>query len=171
MVASMTFILSHPLLPKIQKMTCQGFKLYSSSSQRLLIHNICQQFYHIYNHLIVGLPGQAGFEFQCRSILGEKASNCTIASFESLPWACRISEFGKHAQILGFKETLGISFIVGKNCNLPFEAVKAINAILGEKPQIQVIQNYIAVNLMAKYMVHPPMMYGKWGNWDGKPLK
>lgn len=123
------------------------------------------------NTLIVGLPGQAGFEFQCRSILGEKASSCTIASFESLPWACRISEFGKHAQILGFKETLGISFIVGKKCKLQFEPVKAINAILGEKPQIQVIQNYIAVNLMAKSMVHPPMMYGKWGNWDGKPLK
>jgi hypothetical protein len=53
----------------------------------------------------------------------------------------------------------------GEKCKLPFEAVKAINIILGEKPQIQVIQNYIAVNLMAKSMVHPPMLYGKWGSF------
>lgn len=123
------------------------------------------------NTLIVGLPGQAGFEFQCRSILGDKASTCTIASLESLPWACRILEFGRHAQILGAKESLGISYIKGKSCDLPFPVVESIQDILGKKPKIEEIQNYIAINLMAKSMVHPPILYGKWGDWDGKPLQ
>lgn len=122
------------------------------------------------NTLIVGLPGQAGFEFQCRSILGDKAATCTIASFESLPWACRILEFGKHAQILGFKESLGMSYFSGSECSHSFEIVKTIQEMLGEKPKIKVIQNYIAINLMAKSIIHPPILFGKWESWDGKPL-
>ncbi|XP_076079366.1 opine dehydrogenase-like isoform X1 [Mytilus galloprovincialis] len=122
------------------------------------------------NTLIVGLPGQAGFEFQCRSMLGKKARTCTIASLESLPWACRILEFGKHVQILGFKESLGMSFLTGSECNLLFPVVETVQEVLGEKPHIQVIENYIAVNLMAKSIIHPPLLYGKWGDWDGTPV-
>lgn len=47
------------------------------------------------NTVIVGLPGQAGFEFECVDLLGDKAKHCTIVTFESLPWACRLIEFGK----------------------------------------------------------------------------
>lgn len=122
------------------------------------------------NTLIVGLPGQPGFEFQCKALLGAKANGCSIVSLESLPWACRIAEFGKHVQILGYKQTLGISVLPGKDCTIPFPIIETIQKILGEKPKLEVIQNYIAINLMAKSMVHPPMIYGKWGDWDGKPL-
>ena len=114
---------------------------------------------------------RSGFEFQCRAILGDKAKSSTIASLESLPWACRIAEFGKHVQILGCKQSLGISLVQGKDCSMSFPVVETIQRILGDKPKLEIIQNYIAINLMAKSMVHPPMMYGKWGDWDGKPLK
>lgn len=44
---------------------------------------------------IIGLPGQPGFEFQCFNVLKDKARRCAILSYESLPWACRILEFGR----------------------------------------------------------------------------
>ena len=44
---------------------------------------------------IVGLPGRAGFEFDVWGILGDKAKDCTLMSFYSLPWACRIQEYGR----------------------------------------------------------------------------
>ena len=47
------------------------------------------------NTSIIGLPGQPGFEFQCFDILKDKATLCTILNYESLPWACRITEFGQ----------------------------------------------------------------------------
>ena len=53
---------------------------------------------------LVGLPGQAGFEFAARYALGEVAKGCTLLSFESLPWACRIQEFGKSALVGTFTE-------------------------------------------------------------------
>ena len=56
--------------------------------------------------IIVGLPGASGLEFQVRGILEEKASKCTIMNFESLPWACRLDEFGRKCNVLGTKDTL-----------------------------------------------------------------
>lgn len=123
------------------------------------------------NTLIVGLPGQAGFELQCRHIIGDKASSCTIAASESLPFACRIVEFGRHTRILGLKDSLGMSALKGKACQLSFPVVETVQGILGEYPKLELLKNYIAINLMADANVHPPMMYGRWGNWDGKPLK
>lgn len=123
------------------------------------------------NTLIVGMPGQAGFEFQCMNILGKKASQCAIASFESLPWACRVDDFGRHVQLIGFKDILGMSVVTGKNCSIPFPIVDTIQELFGKKPAIHLVQNYIAINLMAKSIIHPPVMYGTWGKWDGTPVK
>ncbi|XP_071181633.1 opine dehydrogenase-like [Mytilus edulis] len=123
------------------------------------------------NTLIVGMPGQAGFEFQCINILGQKSSQLAIASFESLPWACRVDDFGKHVQLIGFKDVLGMSVVTGKDCKIPFPIVDTIQDIFGKKPAINLVQNYIAINLMAKSIIHPPLMYGHWSNWDGKPVR
>lgn len=123
------------------------------------------------NTLIVGLPGQAGFEFQCLYMLGEKAKTCIVMSAESLPWACRILEFGRLVQILGFKETLGVSKLQGSQSNVKGSPFDTVQKVLGPKPILREIQNYIAVNLMAKSIIHPPLMYGKWSSYDGTPLK
>lgn len=123
------------------------------------------------NTLIVGLPGQAGFEFQCLYMLGEKAKSCIVMSAESLPWACRILEFGRLVQILGFKETLGVSKLQGSQSNFKGSPFDTVQKVLGPKPVLREIQNYIAVNLMAKSIIHPPLMYGQWSSFDGTPLK
>ena len=68
--------------------------------------------------IIVGLPGASGLEFQVRGILGDKANSCTVMNFESLPWACRLSEFGRKCEVLGTKETLVGAMQVGTWCNL-----------------------------------------------------
>lgn len=117
------------------------------------------------NTIIVGMPGQAGFEFQALKCL----SNCAIISMESLPWACRTLEFGRKVQILGYKDVLGVSLITGKGAySLP--PLEFAQKILGPKPVLKPTDNYLAVNLMAKSIVHPPVMYGKWRKWDGKLL-
>lgn len=56
--------------------------------------------------VLVGMPGEPGFEFQVRHVLGETGRRCTVMNFESLPWACRITEFGAKCEVLGTKETL-----------------------------------------------------------------
>src|SRR5258705_7469512 len=51
--------------------------------------------------IIVGLPGQNGFEFEVRQTLGRKLRNCVVMNFESLPWSCRTVEFGETVRING----------------------------------------------------------------------
>ena len=56
--------------------------------------------------IIVGMPGGPGFEFQARSLLGDTGRQCTIMDFETLPWACRITEYGVKCEVFGTKESL-----------------------------------------------------------------
>ena len=63
--------------------------------------------------VLVGLPGSPGFEFEVRHLLGEKGKQCTIMNFDSLPWACRITEYGAKCEVLGTKDSLVGGFQVG----------------------------------------------------------
>lgn len=56
--------------------------------------------------ILVGLPGEPGFDFQVRHVLGDVGRQCTIMNFESLPWACRITAFGLKCEVLCTKESL-----------------------------------------------------------------
>lgn len=120
--------------------------------------------------LIVGLPGHPGFELQCKNVLKEKAKTCTMMGFESLPWACRITEYGKRVQLLGYKDILSTSLLTGRGCKLPFPAVETVQRILGDKPRINIAKNAISITLKSGSVLHPPIMYGKWKDWDGVPL-
>ncbi|KAK3091432.1 hypothetical protein FSP39_019846 [Pinctada imbricata] len=123
------------------------------------------------NTILVGLPTKCGFEFQCRSILGDKTKTCSIVSFETLPWACRILEFGTSIKILGTKDTIGASVLKGSECTLEkSDILDKIQRVFGEFPKILPVQNYLAIILMSDACIHPPIMYGKWGKWDGTPL-
>ena len=56
--------------------------------------------------IIVGLPGEPGFEFQVREALGDIMQQCTIMNFESSPWVCNSTESGVVCDGFGTKETL-----------------------------------------------------------------
>ena len=122
------------------------------------------------NTLLVGLPTKCGFEFQCLSTWGEKVKSCAIVSFETLPWACRILEFGTAIKILGTKDSIGAAILKGSNCSIDYDILAKIQSVFGENPKINQMQNYLAINLMSDASIHPPIMYGKWGKWDGTPL-
>ncbi|OPL20990.1 octopine dehydrogenase, partial [Mytilus galloprovincialis] len=122
------------------------------------------------NMFIIGLPGHAGFELQCKYILGDKCRICTIVGFDSLPWGCRVVDYGKHVRLLGKKDVVYATILTGIDCKLPFQVVETIQYILGEKPVIKLASNFLSVSLMAGSILHPPLMYGKWKDWDGQPL-
>lgn len=121
------------------------------------------------NTIIVGLPGQAGFEHQCLHAMGEVAHRCVIASSETLPFNCRITEFGRRVKIIGFKSYMGFSITMGKS-QLEKSPLETIQFVIGTDTRIEEIGNYVAVNLLARSIVHPPIMYGMWSKWDGRPL-
>lgn len=56
--------------------------------------------------VIVGLPGHPGFVLQARHLLGVTGRQCTLIHFESLPWECRITEFGAKCEVFSIKQSL-----------------------------------------------------------------
>lgn len=121
------------------------------------------------NAVVVGLPSQPGFQFQCVDLLGERGKKCAIVSFESLPWACRIMTFAREVKVLGAKDTLSAAIIMRK-CKPQFEILPTIQYLLGPEPNLTQANNYLAINLLADANVHPPIMYGTWKDWDNKPM-
>ncbi len=121
--------------------------------------------------VIVGLPGQNGFEFEVRKTLGPRLRNCAVINFESLPWSCRVVEFGATVRVNGTKKTL-VGAIQGE---LPKTRVKQVletlQRVLGEFPKLTLSGHLLGINLMSlNAYSHPPIMYGRWKDWDGKPL-
>ncbi|XP_076437739.1 opine dehydrogenase-like [Babylonia areolata] len=123
------------------------------------------------NTSIIGVPGQPGFEFQCFHLLEKKAKSCVILNYETLPWACRISEFGRKVDMLGVKETVTGSRVSGRGNQPKFgDPAKILQSFLGALPVLCEANNYLELTLMAMSFCHPPIMYGKWKDWDEKPL-
>jgi len=85
-----------------------------------------------------------------------------------MPWACRILAFGKQVEILGTKGSLSTTFNPGTRDPSAPNAVALLQRLLGPLPVLDLADNYLAVNLFT--VVHPPIMYGQWKDWDGKPV-
>ncbi|XP_031563155.1 tauropine dehydrogenase-like isoform X2 [Actinia tenebrosa] len=119
--------------------------------------------------IIVGLPGRSGLEFQIRGILGDVGGKCTIMNFESLPWATRITEFGKSCEVLGTKATLQGSQRIG---SVPPKKVPqaTLQKLLGESPALQIKGDLLGLTLVSGGYLHPCILYDRWADWDGKPV-
>ncbi|KAK7089778.1 hypothetical protein V1264_024244 [Littorina saxatilis] len=61
------------------------------------------------------------------------------------------------------------SITVGKS-KLKIDPAKTLQSMLGEHPILKVAYNFMEPYLMTKSIVHPPLLYAKWRDWDGQPL-
>jgi NAD/NADP octopine/nopaline dehydrogenase, alpha-helical domain len=122
--------------------------------------------------VIGGLPGQNGFEFDVRMALGQRLKNCVVMNFDSLPWICRITEFGKSAKISGCKAQL-VGALQGDLGKARLKDPSAVmRSLLGKTPKLVVSGHLLGITLRSlNAYSHPPIMYGRWKDWDGKPLE
>lgn len=124
--------------------------------------------------VLVGLPGQAGFEYQALAILREHEKKCSIVSIETLPWACRIVKYGQEVEVLGTKEEIyasQIEQVKTEDSDSSLSAMGQVQTLLGSKPVLKREMNIIKYTFLYRPTVHPPIMYAKWKNWDGQPLE
>merc|ERR1719440_1408946 len=115
------------------------------------------------------MPARSGGDILFANKLGDKAEQMVFVGFETLPWACRFSEWGRKATILATKASILAAVTP------PLAAAKALGTLqglLGAFPIIQQSSTNLAISLRNPGMiVHPGTMYGRWGpeSWDGKP--
>lgn len=122
--------------------------------------------------IIVGLPGASGLEFQVRGILGDKANMCTVMNFESLPWACRLEEFGRKCDVLGTKESMVGAMQIGRDAAPKKDPVTTLQSLIGDRPRLKVSGHLIGMTLMnPNAYAHPSIMCAQWEGWDGTPVR
>ena len=122
--------------------------------------------------IIVGLPGRSGFEFDVRNALEPKVNTCVVINFESLPWICRLIELGKTVNILGTKNQLAGALQGDLTQVRLANPVGCLQSLLGELPKLVVSGHLLGVTLMSPGAYsHPPILYGRWKDWNGNPLE
>ena len=119
--------------------------------------------------VLVGFPGQGGFECEVARHLAHRP--VIVMNFESAPWACRVLRFGRLVQICGAKTYLTGALrgdLTRARIKDPFGLIRRIAG-----PQTRVVESpsLLAITLMSvNAYSHPPIMYGAWRDWDGRPL-
>ncbi|HEU5475946.1 MAG TPA: NAD/NADP octopine/nopaline dehydrogenase family protein [Actinophytocola sp.] len=121
--------------------------------------------------VIVGLPGQCGFDFEVRRLLGDRQHEVTLIDFATLPWACRIEKFGRRAYVSGVKQSISGA---KRECAGPSrvgDPESILQRLLGKRPALTVAGHLLGITLESmNAIVHPATMYGRWKDWDGSPL-
>lgn len=126
---------------------------------------------HMKPGTIVGvMPARSGGDIVFSKKLGAKAAEMVFVGFETLPWACRFSEWGKKATILGTKGSILAAVTPPSKSR---KALGTLQGLLGAFPIIQESATNLAISLRNPgQIVHPGTMFGRWNpeSWDGKPM-
>jgi hypothetical protein len=109
------------------------------------------------------LPARGGFDLCAGEILKESKGEITLFGFQTLPWACRIQEYGQEVLILGTKAQVDLTA-------WPSKMASVISSVLGDLLGLELhpIPSFLALTLAdTGQLIHPGIMYGLFHNWDG----
>ena len=110
------------------------------------------------------MPARGGFDWLARSILPEHQG--VIFGMQTLPWSCRIQEWGRSVLVLGSKVEVALAA-------QPASAGPAVAARMTDLLGIrfQALPNFLALTLAnVGQLIHPGIMHGLFHDWDGRPF-
>jgi len=110
---------------------------------------------------IAALPARSGLEYQACDILGKVGQNgCVLVGFQTLPWACRIREFGRSVIIHGTKKRVGAACLPKKEIE---EKAKVLSTLLGM--DVIPYRSMLELSLAnTGQLIHPGIMYSVFRN-------
>lgn len=122
---------------------------------------------------IVGvMVAKGGVDWQFKEIFKDKLDSVQFFAMENLPWACRIRDYGRSAEILGTKLILDVAVFSDE----PDRIIDRLNKWIAlgtvenperKLPQFTLAPNFISCSLRGN-LGHACIMYGKWHDWDGE---
>lgn len=117
---------------------------------------------------IGAMPGEGGFDLCAIANLGSDfVRHSNLFALETLPWACRIMEYGHSVEVLGTKKEIEV--IVSPKHGSTKEGLVSdiLHKLVGKLPAFDPAPNFLAVTLMNINSVwHPTISYGFYRNKD-----
>ncbi len=123
---------------------------------------------HLMPGVILGaMPGEGGFDLCARHILGNDLVNTSnLFALETLPWACRIMEYGKSVEVLGTKKEIDVVVTPSQGGSVE-RVLQLLQRLVGRLPKMVPACNFLAVTLMNINSVwHPTISYGFYRSHD-----
>jgi tauropine dehydrogenase len=107
---------------------------------------------------VVALPGQGGFNWLARSVLGpEKSSNIVVAGTNQLPYQCRVLEYGSSVDLIGHKRQIKVATEPSDQAG---DVARLLTDLIGVT-EVVPLPNFLTVALTpANQVIHPTIMYG-----------
>ncbi|KAL7457140.1 hypothetical protein ACHAWC_008654 [Mediolabrus comicus] len=124
---------------------------------------------HLKEGVTIGaMPGEGGFDLCAIHNLGsEFVRHSNLFALETLPWACRIIDYGKTVEVLGTKKEVEV-IVSPKHGTTKNQLVEdVLHKLVGRLPAFDPADNFLAVTLMNINSVwHPTISYGFYRNKD-----
>lgn len=120
--------------------------------------------------IVACMPARSGGDILFAAKMKEKAAGLAFVGFETLPWACRFTEWGKRATILGTKGSI-LAAVTPESEST--RAISVLQGLLGVFPAVTKSPNNLGISLRNPgQVIHPGVMYGRWceEKWDGAPV-
>ena len=114
---------------------------------------------------IGALPARGAFDWCARDVLGGEGKPLVLFGLQTLPWACRIREYGREVAILGTKAAVDLAA-------WPPDYAEEIAVLLSDLLGVSIcpIDGFLSLTLASTgQLIHPGVMYGLFRNWDGQP--
>ncbi|MBP8293137.1 MAG: NAD/NADP octopine/nopaline dehydrogenase family protein [Caldilineaceae bacterium] len=117
---------------------------------------------------IGALPARGGFDLLAQQVLGRLQADgaCVLFGLQTLPWACRIRDWGSAVDVLGAKAAVDVAV-------WPATIAGAVAATLSSliHAPLAPVTNFLALTLAnTGQIIHPGIMYGLFHRWDGTPF-
>jgi NAD/NADP octopine/nopaline dehydrogenase, alpha-helical domain len=112
------------------------------------------------------IPARGAFDLCAWDALGEKCFSLTLFGLQSLPWACRIVEYGRSVKILGTKARLDLAAWPAPRAALLAQQLGALFGI-----PLDPAATFLSLTLAGTgQLIHPGILYGRFQDSDGRPL-
>jgi hypothetical protein len=113
------------------------------------------------------LPARGGFDYCAAWVLTELGrDDVRLFGLQTLPWACRIEQYGQIVHVLGIKDAVDAA-------SRPAGEVEEIRPLLERMLglHIDAAASLLALTLAnTGQIIHPGIMYGLFAHWDGTPF-
>ncbi len=112
------------------------------------------------------IPARGGFDYCAANVLAEQGrGDVGIFGLQTLPWACRIEEYGQVVHVLGVKQAVDAA-------SRPAARVGQLIPLLARMLGLGVdaAAGCLALTLAnTGQLIHPGIMYGLFAHWEGVP--
>jgi hypothetical protein len=113
------------------------------------------------------IPARGGFDYCAAEVLEEHGrGDVGLFGLQTLPWACRIEEYGRVVHVLGVKQAVDAA-------SRPAAEIGAMAPLLERMLglRIDAAASLLALTLAnTGQLIHPGIMYGLFAGWDGATL-